>query len=226
MLKRALKIGLALAIGLATQPMGTTQAGNNWTFIQPPGMWWNFGTVDGCASIARVPNPATKPALLRCDITLTQIETLCENPNGLIVKGEASTKVIASNAIDPSDLLQKDKGKANVCVQVDELALGGEELCVNGNWTAVGALTTEFSATCTTEACTGVDNPNTPQNEACNTTVVANTQVCACTLPPGFSVENPPDACADPLNPENCTAYICNELDPKTLQPTGNQCSL
>jgi len=230
MLKRAPMIGFAVGVALATLHAETAEAG--WTYVRPPGMWWYYGSVDGCALIGQVRNPEQHPALLRCDIQLSRIETLCYNPNNNDVRpGEAATKVVVFNTIDPEDLLdqkgQKNKGKANLCVEVDELSLPAEILCVNRNWIPQAALTTEFLAACTTEQCTGVDDPTTLDvNEACNTTVPQDTQRCACRLPDGFSAEFPPVQCADPRNPDpSCTAYICDELDANG-QPTGQSCKL
>jgi len=230
MSKRVLMAGLAIGVGLATLQTGTAEA--QWQFALPPGMWWYYGSVDGCATITKVPNPETHPAILRCNVALTRIETLCENPqNKSVSPGEAATQVMLFDTIDPSDLLEKEKGKANICVGVNEVEdLGAEVLCVNGNWNPVAALTTEFRATCTTEKCTGEDDPNTPEDDTCEQTVVKDTQVCACTLPAQYSLENYPenlpDPCPDPLHPtDNCVAYICKALDPKTGAVIG-ECTL
>jgi hypothetical protein len=225
MLKRVLKTGLAVSIGLATLHGITAEAGG-WTYVRPPGMWWYYGSLDGCATISKVPNPDTHPALLRCNIALTRIETLCVNPNYNDVRpGEAATQSVVWSKIKPGDLLndkgQKNKGKANLCVSLNEVEdIDPAILCVNGNWhpiedeyddngdlTAVGALTTEFLAACTTEACS---------DDTCTgPTTVKDTELCKCTLPSQYSAENPPQhRCADPLHPDDsCTAYQCYEVD-------------
>jgi len=218
MSKRVALIGLVAGVGLATLGTGTAEA--QWSFLQPPGMWWYWGSVDGCASITKVPNPTTNPALLRCDIQLTRIETLCYNPNNHdVTPGVAGARVLVSSAIKPSDITDKKKGKADVCVGVDELSLGAETLCVNRNWIPKLALTQEFVATCTTEKCTGTDPLN-----PCATTVVKDTKRCACTLPSGYSFDNMPTPCSDPKG-IGCVPYDCVELD-IFGNPTANSCQL
>lgn len=220
MSKKVLMTCLAVAIGVIGLH-GTAEAGN-WSFLQPPGMWWYYGSVDGCAAIGSVPNPDKKPAILKCEIDLKRIETLCENPQNKDVRpGEAATKVVVFNTIDPEDLLdskgQKYRGQAELCVGFDEVtSLPADILCVNRNWHPIGALTTEFTATCKTEQCTGEDDLSTPNvNEACNITVPKDTQRCECSLPYG-SVESPPS----PRTP-----YSCIEVDAYGI-PTGNMCEL
>ncbi len=238
MLKRVLMAGLAAGVGLATLQTGTAEA--QWQFALPPGMWWYYGSIDGCATVTQVRNPVQHPAQLRCEVTVTRVQTLCENPNHHLVSGEAATKVVfvGTNQIDGNELLnsreQKTKNTAGLCVEIDDSdcsidqdtglprsPLCNPEFCVNPNWHPIDVLTTEFRATCTTEQCTGTD-PNNP----CAVTVLRDTESCACTLPADFSVENKPTPCADPLHPTaDCTAYICQELDADG-NLTGNLCQL
>jgi hypothetical protein len=220
MLKKALMIGLAVGIGFAALHAVTAEAG--WSYLRPPGMWWYYGSVNGCGTITQVRNPEKFPALLRCDIDLTRIETLCKNPNNHDVRpGEAATRVVVSNPIDPEDLLndkgQKKKGTAELCVGVNELALDPGVLCVNRNWNPIAALTTDFLATCTTERCIGEgDDP-------CELTAEPeDSLVCECRLPSG-SVEYPPD----PGTPYTCTELeVEHTPDGPIYTPTERECKL
>jgi hypothetical protein len=239
MSKRVLMAGLAIGVGLATLQTGTAEA--QWQFALPPGMWWYYGSIDGCATITQVRNPEQHPAQLRCEVKVTKVQTLCENPHNHDVNpGESATKVVfvATNQIDGNELLnskeQKVKNTAGLCVEIDDndcsidpetgepsSPLCNDAFCVNPNWHILDVLTTEFVATCTTEQCTG-DDPDNP----CAQTVPRDTESCACTLPAGYSVENPPVPCPDPLHPiPSCTAYICQELDADG-NLTGNLCQL
>lgn len=232
MSKRVLMTGLVLSAGLVALGGSTGEAGN-WSYVRPPGTWFYYGSIDGCSLIGSVPNPDTHPALFSCEIQISEVDTLCQNPAGNVVPGKASTKgvtFIAKHQLQQSDLLAKSRGKANACIKVDDTAAGSplldDDLCVNPNWHLIGALTTQFLAVCTTQQCTGTDNPATPENEACNTTVIKDTQRCQCTLPAGFSVDNPPTPCADPLHPDpSCTAYQCVEVNANGV-PTGGLCQL
>jgi len=223
-------MGLILSAGLVALGGATGEAGN-WTYLRPPGTWFYYGSIDGCAAIGSVPNPDQHPAQLSCDFTVTQIDTLCVNPQNHDVRpGQAATKVTFTgrHQLQQSDLLTKTRGKANACVKVDDTAAGSpllnDSFCVNPNWHLIGALTTQFKATCRTEQCTGTDNPATPANEACNTTVVKDTQRCQCSLPAGYTIDNLPPPCADPLHPDpSCVAYQCIEVNASGA-PTGQLC--
>jgi hypothetical protein len=225
MCKRTLMMGLAVVAGLALSG-GIGEAGT-WSYIKPPGTWFYYGSIDGCSAIGSVPNPDTHPAQFSCEFEVTEVQTLCQNPQNQDVNpGKAATNVtfFAKHQLQQSDILAKSRGKANACVKVDEMADGSplldDDLCVNPNWHLIGALTTQFKATCRTEQCTGpTDNP-------CSTTVVKDTQICQCTLPAGYSIENPPTPCADPLHPDaSCTAYQCIEVNAAGV-PTGGACQL
>jgi hypothetical protein len=233
MSKRTLMIGLAVGAGLAVLSAGTTEAGN-WSYIKPPGTWFYYGSIDGCSAIGSVPNPDTHPAVFSCEFQITEVDTLCQNPQNRDVNpGKAATNVsfTAKHQLQQSDLLTKSRGKANACVKVDETADGSplldDDLCTNPNWHLIGVLTTQFETICRTEQCTGTDNPNTPNvNEACDTTVVKDTQRCQCTLPAGYSIDNLPPPCADPLHPDpSCVAYQCIEVNAGGV-PTGQLCQL
>jgi len=223
MLKKVLMIGLAVGIGLAALHAVTAEAG--WSYLRPPGMWWYYGSIDGCATITQVRNPDQHPAQLRCEVKVTEVESLCENPaNHNVLPGEAATQVvfIAENEFDQSDLNSKDqkkkKNRADLCVTIDDddcsidpvtgepnSPLCDPEFCVNPNWHPIDVLTTAFLATCTTEQCTG-DDPEDP----CAETTVRDTQVCECSLPAGYGVDDKPEPCLDPLNPTvECVAYEC-----------------
>ncbi len=212
MLKRALMMGLAVGIGLTTLHSGTAEAGN-WSYIRPPGMWWWFGSVNGCAKIGRVPNTDKKPALMQCTVEI--LDGVCLNPNGFnVLPGEAARKITVSEPIDEEDLSEKKKGVANVCLSIDPR-------CKLRNWTL---FVEEFEATCTTQQCLGTDDPETEDvNEACNTIDLENpadTQVCHCGLPQGVDVDNA-IPCVDPFDPEEvCTRYECTDVE------TGDACEL
>jgi hypothetical protein len=200
MLKRVLLISLAVAVAL-TMNVAPAQAGN-WSFLLPPGMWWWYGSANGCAKIGSVPNPKNRPAVLQCDVEFT--ESYCVNPNGkLVLPGEASRKISVTEPIDTKDLDKKEKGVANVCVSIDP----GCEL---RNWTWVA---TEFEATCTTNAC--LDAECTQVEEA------SDTQRCLCSLPVPVSEAVP---CKGP-NDTECTQYECLEID-IFGNPTGEYCEL
>jgi hypothetical protein len=227
MSKRTLMI---VGAGLLALTGGNGEAGN-WAYIKPPGTWFYYGSIDGCALIGSVPNPDQHPAQFSCEITVTEIDTLCVNPQSQdVTPGVAGTKVTftGKHQLQLSDLLTKTRGKANACIKVDDMAAGSplldDSFCVNPNWHLVGALTTQFEATCRTEQCTGTDDPATPANEACNTTVVKDTQRCQCSLPAGYTVTNLPPPCADPLHPDpTCVAYQCIEVNAAGV-PTGGTC--
>jgi len=220
MSKRVMMVGLAVGVGLATLQGGIAEA--QWSFAQPPGMWWYWGSFHGCATITKVPNPDAHPALLACDVTVTAVQTLCQNPSFKDVTGEAATKFKFSgtNKFDTTDLDTKTKGKANLCANIDDSLAGHDELCVNPNWHLKDWLTTQFEATCTTRKCLDAE---------CTSTKIANTQVCQCTLPSEWTVENKPPACTpvqalakDPA----CEAYTCIELDGPGGNWTGGYCQL
>jgi hypothetical protein len=238
MLKRVLMIGIAMGVGIAVLNIGTAQA--QWQYLRPPGMWWWYGSLKGCGTITKVRNPDQHPARMTCRVEVTAIEILCDNPAGNQVWGEAATQVVlgGKNDIDDDDLLESKKGKkknrADLCVTIEDgdciydpdtgeynSPLCDPEFCVNPLWNPVDVLTTKFTATCDTEQCTGEDDPATPEyNEACDdgNFVVRDTQVCNCTLPPGYGIEDVRDGtlvpCPDPLNPDpdKCVAYDCFDV--------------
>jgi len=254
MLKRALMMGLAVGVGLATLQSGTADAG--WTYVRPPGTWWYYGSIDGCSLIDQVRSVSRFPARLACDVTVTKVESLCDNPAGNEVPGEASTQVIfsATNPIGENDLADKsdkqNKGMAGLCVSITSAdaecgpgstsELCKNEYCVNPNWHIQRVMSTEFETDCKSQTCASriVDGSGT-----CCTSAGVNdatgecympadwstedTQRCSCALPSQYGIENPPQYhCPDPLHPdENCVAYDCWEIDSQG-NLTGNECRL
>ena len=124
MLKKALMIGLAVGIGLAALHAVTAEAG--WSYLRPPGMWWWYGSIHGCGTVTQIRNPEQWPARLTCEVEVTRVETLCRNPAGHDVPGEAATQVVffAEDDIDGADLLsdksKKKKNTADLCVTVND----------------------------------------------------------------------------------------------------------
>jgi hypothetical protein len=233
MLKRVLMIGLVTCLGLATAGVGVAQAQDdgdpNWIFIDPPGMWWYFGSVNGCGLIGKVPSTTRHPALFQCEATITKFEFCCLNPQNHDVRpGRAGTRVvfIATNPLDQSDLLAKQKGKAQPCVTVNDSSLASPQYCPNPQWTPVACspdlplvVTTEFEATCRTIECIADNNPQT--TDPCNDDApdkVANQQALAlCTIQEGYGVENgeiPPVP--------GQTPYECR----RCIGPVGAECSI
>jgi hypothetical protein len=244
MLKRVLMVGLAAGAALVTLHSGPARAAtykcysNGWCYVTPPGTYYYYGSIDACATIQQVRNPDQFPAQLYCSIEVTKVESLCYNPNNHnVVPGEAATQVVfsAGNGIGWDDLVdksQKTKNTAALCAKVTsadadcELYPGSElcnpAYCVNKNWKIKKVLTSEFTATCQTQVCSGTIDSNTG---ACTGNwATKDTQRCECTLPPPYSIENPPPHCADPLRPTaDCVAYECWELDASGGR-TGNLC--
>jgi hypothetical protein len=212
MLKRVLIIGLVLGVGITALYVGAAQAGNNWIFILPPGMWWNTGSLEGCANIGRVPSLLQHPALLQCNVTILDYDARCVNPNHWnVMPGEAANKyIVVSEPIDPDDmsLSKKEKGVANVCVSIGDEYLGVQ--CKLRNWYPE-VLITEFEAVCETRQCLGTgDDPCEVLGSA------EDTQVCSCYLD-GYTLDNPPDP---------GTPYTCLELDRPGGTWTGEFCEL
>lgn len=213
MLKRVLIIGLAVGVGIAALYVSTAQAGR-WLFILPPGMWWNTGSLEGCANIGRVPNTLQNPAAMECEVTIPEggVDARCVNPEYKnVLPGEAANKYfLVSESIDPEDmsLSKKEKGVANVCVSIEDEYFGVR--CKLRNWHPE-VLVTEFEAVCTTRKCLGTgDDP-------CESLGAAeDTQVCSCSLD-GYTLDNPPPA---------GTPYTCFELDEPGGTWTGNFCEL
>jgi hypothetical protein len=221
MLKRVLIIGLAVGVGIVALYVSTAEAGR-WIFILPPGMWWNTGSLEGCANIGRVPNPLQNPAAMECEVTIPEggVEARCVNPQyHNVLPGEAANKYfLVSETIDPEDmsLSKKEKGVANVCVSILDEYFGVK--CKLRNWHPE-VLVTEFESVCTTRRCLGTDDPDTLDvNEACiSLGEPQDTQVCHCTLPGGYTLDDPPDP---------GTPYMCIELDGPGGDPTGDLCEL
>jgi hypothetical protein len=206
MLKKALLIGLGVGVGLAALHAITAEAGT-WSYLRPPGMWWYYGSVDGCATIGRVPNPEKKPALMNCTIEIAPGDSFCVNPDGHnVLPGEAGRKISVSEPIEPEDLSEKYKGVANVCVSI-------APECELRNWNLV---VTEFEATCSTYPCLDAECTSFEEEDA------ADTQVCHCRLPLGADFDNL-EACKDPFDlSEDCTRYECwqvNEFGEETDIP-------
>jgi hypothetical protein len=242
MSKRVLTIGLAVAAALITLQGGIAQAAcsGGWCYFRPPGTWYYYGSIESCATVVHVRNPERFGARLACTIEVTKVESLCYNPNSHnVVPGEAATQVIfsAANGIGSGDLVsksQKNKNTAALCASVTsadadcelnpENALCDSKYCVNPNWNIKLVLTSEFRADCQTQACSGtVDDSG---NCVGGDWVTKDSQSCECTLPPPYSIENPPEHCENPLDPgPECTAYECWELDEYGGR-TGNMCAL
>lgn len=220
MLKKAVVMSLAVGIGLAALHGGTADAG--WTYVRPPGTWWWYGSIHGCGTVTQIRNPEQFPAKLSCEIAVTRVETLCKNPAGQEVPGEAATQVIffVDDNIESSDLLndksRKLKSSADLCVAVEDDKCPGSPLCdpaycVNPNWEPIDVLTTAFRATCSTQTCSTRTVVNgecvdAEGNEAA--WVQQDTQVCECTLPAGWDVRNKPPTCEDPLG-VGCEPFDC-----------------
>jgi hypothetical protein len=214
MLKRVLMIGLIVGVGIVALYVSTAEAGR-WIFILPPGMWWNTGSLEGCANIGRVPNPLQNPAALECEVTIPEggVDARCVNPEyKKVTPGEAENKYfLVSESIDPEDmsLSKKEKGVANVCVSIQDEYFGVK--CKLRNWHPE-VLVNEFESVCTTRRCLGTDG------DPCETLgEPEDRQVCHCTLPGGYTLDDPPPA---------GTAYLCIELDEPGGMPTGNLCEL
>ena len=133
------------------------------------------------------------------------------NPKGFdVTPGEAANKIVmVSEPVEQEDmsLSKKEKGLANVCVEIKDSSFGLE--CELNNW-SLETLVDEFTATCDTQQCTG------DAYDPCGSTVVKDTQTCHCTLPDGYTLDDPPPP---------GTPYNCVEIGPDG-QPTGNACEL
>jgi hypothetical protein len=170
MLKRVVMMGLVAGLSLPVLQGGTAEAGT-WSYIKPPGTWYYYGTIDACALIGKVPNPDNHLARNFCGVSVTKVESLCINPAGNTVTGEAATQLVYYNAtpITSGDLLGgKYKGDAAVCGTAgsadadcttdpgdgSENRLCNSALyCVNPNWQIQYVMTTEFDVACQTQAC-------------------------------------------------------------------------
>lgn len=223
MLKRVMMMGLAASVGLATMNAVIAEAGG-WTYLRPPGMWWYYGSVGGCAKIGRVPNPLKHPAAVQCDVTIVSSHAQCVNPQyHNVLPGEAANKYFElRETIDPEDmsLAKKEKGVANVCLEIDDENYGVQ--CKLRNWHPE-VLVTEFVASCTTQECLDADCLNLSGE-------VKDTQSCSCELPDGVDFDNV-KACNDPFDSnEDCTRYQCKEVEynaaTEVWEETGNQCQL
>jgi len=221
-----------VGLGLATLHGGTAEAGS-WSYVKPPGTWFYYGSIDGCAIIGSVPSPTQHPARLYCEVTVTKVESLCSNPaTHEVSPGEAATQVVFSSAnpINDNDLLTgKNKGKAALCVEITSAdadcttdsgnLLCNRDYCVNPNWHILRVVTTEFRADCQTQACTGT--LDTSGNCIGGDWVQKDKQSCECTFPAGYSIDNLPTPCPDPLHPTaECAPYQCFDV------ATGLACQL
>jgi len=132
----------------------------------------------GCElDLKGVKNTDVKPAELRCEVTASLVDVLCENPVGHVTTpGQAATQqvLVADQDFIPAELVD-GKGKATVSVTVDTdplLALPG--LCVNANWTP------------------SIWECNGTGTDPCEGGTLKSTLKTSCKLPDAYNFDNPP----------------------------------
>jgi hypothetical protein len=147
----------------------------------------------GCQlDLKGVKNTDVKPAELRCEVTASLVDVLCENPNGHVTTpGQAATQqvLVAEQPFIPAQLVD-GKGKATVSVTVEDdplLAIPG--LCVNTNWTPIAVLVRETQVNMSIWECNGTD-PGFPCEGDTNT--LKSTLKTSCKLPDKYNFGNPP----------------------------------
>jgi hypothetical protein len=145
----------------------------------------------GCElDLKGVKNTDVKPAELRCEVTASLVDVLCENPVGQVTTpGQAATQqvLVAEQDFIPADNLVDGKGKARVSVTVDTdplLALPG--LCVNNNWTPIKALVRETQVNMSIWECNGTGE------DPCEGGTLKSTLKTSCKLPDAYNFDNPP----------------------------------
>lgn len=144
----------------------------------------------GCElDLKGVKNTDVKPAELRCEVTASLVDVLCENPVGQVTTpGQAATQqvLVAEQSFIPAQLVD-GKGKATVSVAVDTdplLALPG--LCVNANWTPIAVLVRETQVNMSIWECNGTGT------DPCEGGTLKSTLKTSCKLPDEYNFGNPP----------------------------------
>lgn len=144
----------------------------------------------GCElDLKGVKNTDVKPAELRCEVTASLVDVLCENPAGQVTTpGQAATQqvLVAEQSFVPAQLVQ-GKGKATVSVVVQDdplLALPG--LCVNANWTPIAVLVRETQVNMSIWECNGTGA------DPCEGGTLKSTLTTSCKLPDEYNFGNPP----------------------------------
>ena len=133
-----------------------------------------------------VPNPDANPAQFECLVTVTLVDTLCQNPtNHNVNPGQAATQtsIVSTEQITPSDITDKKKGIASVDAVIPDGPLLNNEFCVNPNWNIVDVLIREATVQYNVWQC--VDT-------SCVSRVLHTSSEFECTLPAQFNFSNPP----------------------------------
>jgi hypothetical protein len=226
MLKRALMIGFAVGAALAILHATTAEAGAGWIYARPPGTWVWGGSVNLCNITEKIRNPENFPMQMRCVAESISLEYRCDNPGANTVFGEVATGVVLVelNKFDEGDLLlndkeQKVKNAATLCVAFDDTCpdspLCSDDYCRNvpgqgaslNGWENTAVQVVEARLNCQNEQCTGEDDPDTLEDETCDSFVVTDTQECQCFLPNGWGVDNKPE-CDNDLG-IGCVQFEC-----------------
>jgi len=191
MSKRVLMIALAVGIGVAALQRGTAEAGT-WVYLKPQGIWSYIGSIENCALITNVQNPANHLGRNFCGVTVTQVQSLCLNPATHDVRpGTAATKLkfFAATDVTSADMIgDKTQGKAAVCgsaptadadctVANPDPNLCQNKYCVNPNWFIQQIMTAAFRLDCQTQTCSSNIEDN---NHHCCTSAGINPATNLC----------------------------------------------
>jgi hypothetical protein len=148
MFKKLIVIGVLVISAVA---MSSTHA--NAQFFDGWG-WFGFSILTGQIDLRGVPKPDAKPTIVVVDARLNQIEILCRGPQGQLVSGAASLRLVLSHPIASQEVAKN--GQAMVTVTFD---LGDAESSINcnNNWTVVSnsAAVTDMSVDLQVFRCTG-----------------------------------------------------------------------
>ncbi len=149
-------------------------------------------------NITSLPNPEQHPAKAVCTVVASFVESLCQNPAGQEVFGEAATQLtgVSQEQLDAGNVTDKKKGTGHVDVVIsdDFLLARPDLLCVNPNWSVVDTLVRSLRAKVEIFTCT---------DESCSESSLATRFETDCTLPSQYSLEDNP--------PPQGTAYVCAE---------------
>lgn len=181
MLRKLMFIGV-LVLSMATMSVSPAEA--HYLRTSTGYVFWHSTKCD--LTLKSVPDPDSNPAQFECFVTVTLVDSLCENPqNRNVAPGQAATQtsIVATEQFTPEDITDKKKGLAHVEAVIPDDPLLKNEFCVNPNWHITDVLIREATVQYNVYQCS---------DTSCTTKVLHSSSESSCSLPAQFDFTNPP----------------------------------
>ncbi len=212
MSRRVVMMGV-LAVGLLAMQASETNAHLAGTVYRPT--YRHISSYDCTGTFKQVSNLEQHPALFECSAVVRSFQFGCQNPQGQIVTPGipsgpfTAVPQFAAGLITVADqsLTDKKKGRATKTLLLPDTVLEAADAACserNRSWTAYDELVLVADVWLRTYECVDETDPS------CGDRVQASESLLRCTVPPQFSLDNPPPGTPEQPVP---TDYDCTVLE-------------